>query len=54
MWIMVEPVAKIPFGIRWSPMRCYGCNIKQRQRKYLCDKECLSHARIFGKEIERI
>jgi hypothetical protein len=26
MWIMVEPVAEIPFGIHWSPMRCYGCN----------------------------
>jgi hypothetical protein len=26
MWIMVEPVAEILFGIRWSPMQCYGCN----------------------------
>jgi hypothetical protein len=26
MWIMVEPVAEIPFGIRRSPTRCYGCN----------------------------
>jgi hypothetical protein len=24
---MVEPVAKIPFGTRRSPTRCYGCNI---------------------------
>jgi hypothetical protein len=27
MWIMVEPVAEIPFGIHWSPTWCYGCNI---------------------------
>jgi hypothetical protein len=26
MWIMVEPIAKIPFGIRQSPTWCYGCN----------------------------
>jgi hypothetical protein len=26
MWIMVEPIAEIPFGIRQSPTRCYGCN----------------------------
>jgi hypothetical protein len=26
MWIMVEPVAEIPFRIRRSPTRCYGCN----------------------------
>jgi hypothetical protein len=26
MWIMVEPVAEIPFGIHRSPMWCYGCN----------------------------
>jgi hypothetical protein len=26
MWIMVEPVAEIPFGIRWSLTWCYGCN----------------------------
>jgi hypothetical protein len=27
MWIMVEPVAEILFGIRQSLTRCYGCNI---------------------------
>jgi hypothetical protein len=26
MWIMVEPVAEILFGIHQSPMWCYGCN----------------------------
>jgi hypothetical protein len=26
MWIMVEPIAEIPFGIRRSLTRCYGCN----------------------------
>jgi hypothetical protein len=26
MWIMVEPIAEIPFGIRRSPTRCYRCN----------------------------
>jgi hypothetical protein len=26
MWIMVEPIAEIPFGIHRSPTRCYGCN----------------------------
>jgi hypothetical protein len=32
MWIMVEPVAEIPFGICRSPMRCYGCNRKPEQK----------------------
>jgi hypothetical protein len=31
MWVMVEPVAEIPFGIRWSPTQCYGCNIGSLQ-----------------------
>jgi hypothetical protein len=32
MWIMVEPVAEIPFRIRRSPTRCYGCNnLEERQ-----------------------
>jgi hypothetical protein len=26
MWIMVEPVAEILFGIRRSPTQCYRCN----------------------------
>jgi hypothetical protein len=26
MWIMVEPVAEIPFRIRRSPTQCYRCN----------------------------
>jgi hypothetical protein len=26
MWIMVEPVAEILFGIHQSLTRCYGCN----------------------------
>jgi hypothetical protein len=26
MWIMVEPVAEILFGICWSLMQCYGYN----------------------------
>jgi hypothetical protein len=29
MWIMVEPIAEILFGIHWSPMWCYRCNKKQ-------------------------
>jgi hypothetical protein len=27
MWIMVEPIAEIPFRIHQSPTWCYGCNI---------------------------
>jgi hypothetical protein len=26
MWIMVEPIAEIPFGICRSPTQCYGCD----------------------------
>jgi hypothetical protein len=26
MWIMVEPIAEIPFGIHRSLTRCYRCN----------------------------
>jgi hypothetical protein len=38
MWIMVEPIAEIPFRIRQSPTRCYGCNTlldinKRKQEK---------------------
>jgi hypothetical protein len=44
MWIMVEPVAEIPFGIRRSPTRCYGCN------KCNCNriKNCVMYAGGFG------
>jgi hypothetical protein len=35
MWIMVEPIAKILFGIRRSPMQCYGCNSCQTLRNHV-------------------
>jgi hypothetical protein len=35
MWIMVEPVAEIPFGIRRSPMRCYRCNKLDVQKAFM-------------------
>jgi hypothetical protein len=39
MWIMVEPVAEIPFGIRWSPTRCYGCNTNPELRMSKTDNK---------------
>jgi hypothetical protein len=35
MWIMVEPIAEIPFGIRQSPTRCYGCNTPLFAKVYI-------------------
>jgi hypothetical protein len=50
MWIMVELVAKILFGIHWSPTQCYGCNNARPGKQNKTPKCLLSATQARGRQ----